>query len=319
MEILDANHSSVEVRIQSQKASQRLWCDIPAAGDRDVRMPRAQLRLDPRRERGFLHAFVDLKQMRVRSADTDPDNFRSTFCRKHPDTSNGQKERAELDHAKFFTQREINGLRHITEERERQVHLRRISPAHAADVRVKISKQPAGCVRQIDRNEKTVGHIGQSSARPAFAMLRRGRHRMSNVQLSARERLPLWRVASFFVVLLSRTIGKPCYPSRCSPRQLRPAARFIALLTPSSGKKPIYKFHQVAGQIWKKSIAQNNLARSKGERKRWLPATAGSENFPRGAIGVHRNERRTRGSSEPGKLVIMPAFEFRIHMRTGTH
>src|SRR6059036_938776 len=91
-------------------------------------MPRAQLRLDPRGERGFLHAFVDLKQMRVRFTDTDPDNFRSTFCRKRPDTSNGQKERAELDRAKFFTQREINVLRHITEERECQVHLRRISP-----------------------------------------------------------------------------------------------------------------------------------------------------------------------------------------------
>src|SRR6516162_9870995 len=104
-------------------------------------MPRTQLRLDPCGERGFLHAFVDLKQMRVRFADTDPDNLRSTFCRKGSDTSNRQKERAELDRSKFFTQREINILRHIGEEREGQVHLRRISPAHAADVRVKIRKQ----------------------------------------------------------------------------------------------------------------------------------------------------------------------------------
>jgi len=42
---------------------------------------------------------------------------------------------------------------------------------------------------------------------------------------------------------------------------LRTSSRFVAFLTGNSGKKHIYKFHQIAGEIWKKSIAEDSSAR----------------------------------------------------------
>jgi hypothetical protein len=81
--------------------------------------------------------------MRVRFADADPHNFRSAFYGKCSDTSDRQKECAELNCAEFFSQRSIDLVRHIIKKTERQVHLSRVSPAHAADERIKICKRLA--------------------------------------------------------------------------------------------------------------------------------------------------------------------------------
>src|SRR6266404_1564681 len=69
-------------------------------------MPGAQLWLQSSGQRCFLNAFVDLKQMRVRLADADPNDVRSAFCGKHSDTSDGQKECAKANCAESFAQRE---------------------------------------------------------------------------------------------------------------------------------------------------------------------------------------------------------------------
>lgn len=79
MERVDADHSSVEIGIRLQKFPERLSGNIAATRDRDVRMPGAKLRFDADGQRGFLNAFVNLEQMRVRFADADPDNFRRAF------------------------------------------------------------------------------------------------------------------------------------------------------------------------------------------------------------------------------------------------
>jgi len=158
MESLHADHSCNEIGIRFQKFSQQLRCDIAAARNRNVRMPGVQLRLQPGGERGFLNAFVDLKQMRVRRADADPDNFRSSLSGKRSDAGNGQKERAKLNCAEFFAQRAINIIGNITEETERQVHLSRVDPPRATDMWIKACKQLARFIRQIDRNEETLGH-----------------------------------------------------------------------------------------------------------------------------------------------------------------
>ena len=71
MECFDADHSGVELGIRVQKLPERLRGNIPASCNGNVRMPWAQIRLQPGSERGFLDAFVDLKQMRVRLADAD--------------------------------------------------------------------------------------------------------------------------------------------------------------------------------------------------------------------------------------------------------
>ena len=106
-------------------------------------MPRTKFRLETSSERGFLHSLVNLKQVRVRLADADPDNFRSALCRERSDANNGQKEGAEFNYAEFFSQREIDFIRNIAVETERQMHLRGIGPAHTANVRINGCKQLA--------------------------------------------------------------------------------------------------------------------------------------------------------------------------------
>jgi hypothetical protein len=121
-------------------------------------MPRFKLWFEPGSERGFLHALVNLEQMRMRLPDADPDNFWSAFCGKASDANNGQKEGAKLDRAEFFTQHEIDVVRHIAKETERQMHLSRLDPAHIANVRINTSKQLTRWLRQIDRNKETLSH-----------------------------------------------------------------------------------------------------------------------------------------------------------------
>ena len=91
------DHSGIELGIRVQKFSKRLRGHIAATRNRDMRMPGTKLRLETGSERGLLHSLVNLKQMRVCLTDTDPDNFRRTFCRKRSDADNGQEKRAELD------------------------------------------------------------------------------------------------------------------------------------------------------------------------------------------------------------------------------
>ena len=143
MEILDPDHSGIELGIRLQKLSERLGGHVAAACDRNVRMPRFKLWFEPGSERGFLHALVNLEQMWMRLPDADPDNFRSAFCGKGSDANNGQKEGAKLDRAEFFPQRKLDVIRHIAKETERQMHLSRVDPVHPANVRIKTCNQLA--------------------------------------------------------------------------------------------------------------------------------------------------------------------------------
>ena len=143
MEILDPDHSCIELGIRVQKFSERLRGHVAAARNRNMRMPRSELWFEPGSKRGFLHALVNLKQMRMRLPDADPDNFRSALCGKGSDANNRQKEGAELDRAEFFPQRKIDVIRHIAKETERQMHLSRVDPVHPANVRIKTCNQLA--------------------------------------------------------------------------------------------------------------------------------------------------------------------------------
>jgi len=104
-------------------------------------MPGTKLRLEASGKRCFLHPLVDLEQVRVGLTNADPNDFRRAFRWKSPDGRDRQEKCAELDLAEFFTQREIDIIRDIAEESERQVHLLRISPAHAANLRIKSCKE----------------------------------------------------------------------------------------------------------------------------------------------------------------------------------
>jgi hypothetical protein len=89
MESLNADHCRVELGIRVQKLSKRLGGHVTATRNRNVRMPGAKLRLEASSECGFLHPFVNLKQVRMGFPDADPDDFRAAFSRKDSDANNG--------------------------------------------------------------------------------------------------------------------------------------------------------------------------------------------------------------------------------------
>ena len=158
MEVLDVDQSGIELGIRLQKLSERLRGHIAATRERNVRMPGAKLRVEASSQRGLLHPLLNLKQVRVRLPDANPDNFRRTLSRKRSDANDGQKEGAKLDHAKFFSQGEIGFIRDVAKETERQMHLRRIGPVHTANARIKRCEQLARRLGRIDCNEETLGH-----------------------------------------------------------------------------------------------------------------------------------------------------------------
>src|SRR5260370_1369863 len=126
--------------------------------------------------------------------------------------------------------------------------------------------------------------------------------------------------AGHFVITQGGAIGEPRHPCRNQTSGFRSRARFIAfILTGRFGEKTVHDFHRVAGQIRKKRIPKNGCSRGICERERGLTTTTGSENFSRSALGIHGDQRRSSGSSEPGEFGIMPAFEFCIHVRAGSH
>jgi hypothetical protein len=144
MESFDVDHPSIELGIRLQELPKRLRRNIPATRNGYMWMPGAKLRFETDDERGLLHSFVNLKQVRVRPADANPDNFRPAFCGKRPNANNWQKERAKFDCAEFLAQLEIGFVRDFSKETERKMHLRRIRPVHAANVRIMTRKQFAG-------------------------------------------------------------------------------------------------------------------------------------------------------------------------------
>jgi len=158
MKCVDADHSGIKLGIRLQKLPQRLRGHIPATRDGDVRMPGTQIRFQPSGERGFLHAFVDLKQMRVRLADADPNNLRRAFWRKRADAGDREKKCAKLNPTEFFAQHKINCFWNVAEKTKRQMHLCGFSPAHAANLWVMICQQVARWLWQIDRYKNAFGH-----------------------------------------------------------------------------------------------------------------------------------------------------------------
>jgi len=120
-------------------------------------MPGAQVCFRPDGESGFLHALVELKQMRMTRADANPNDFRRTFRWKFAEAFDREKERAELDRAEFFAQGKIDIFRHIGEETESEVHLIAGGPPRSGNVRVKIDQYFFDGCREIDRNEEALG------------------------------------------------------------------------------------------------------------------------------------------------------------------
>lgn len=80
------NHSRIERDVCSEKGPNGFGGNITATREGDMRMERAQIGLESRVDRGFLHAFVQLEKMRMPGADTDPENVWPPFAGKRAET-----------------------------------------------------------------------------------------------------------------------------------------------------------------------------------------------------------------------------------------
>jgi len=99
MKRFDTEHAEIEVGIEFQKFAERAAGNVSAARERDVWMPRTQVGIEANGERRFLNTFVELKEMRVASADTDPNNFHLTLRWKRADTLDRKEKGAKLNRA----------------------------------------------------------------------------------------------------------------------------------------------------------------------------------------------------------------------------
>jgi len=110
--------------------------NVAAAAEGDVRMKRAQVGFEADGEKSFLDAFVELEQMRMAAAHTDPDYFRPAFGWKSSEADEREKERFPRNGSESFRKCFLSFSRDVSKEREGEMHLARFQPANAAQMRV---------------------------------------------------------------------------------------------------------------------------------------------------------------------------------------
>jgi hypothetical protein len=122
-------------------------------------MPRAQLRLQAGAERGFLHTFVHVVELRVTIADTGPDDVRPALRRKRAHTLYGHEEGGEADGRELLAQRLLGDRADVTKEADGEVNLLGFEPANAWQLRVEVDEQARDRFRHVDGDEETfAGH-----------------------------------------------------------------------------------------------------------------------------------------------------------------
>ena len=115
-----------------------------------VRMPWTQVWFQSDRERGLLHAFVKLKEMRMALADSDPDYFHWPFGRKCSNAFDRKEKRAKPNHFQFFPERTIDIFANVGKKTQSQMDLVAGGPAHTANARIESYQSFANRRRRID-------------------------------------------------------------------------------------------------------------------------------------------------------------------------
>lgn len=92
--------------------------NVAASGESDVGMERAQIWFEANGEDRFLDPFMELKEMRMTGADTDPDNFWSAFAGESSKPDERQEEGFPGNGAKFFAKFFPGLSRNASEEAE---------------------------------------------------------------------------------------------------------------------------------------------------------------------------------------------------------
>src|SRR6266404_2970243 len=92
--------------------------------------------------------------MRMTGADTDPDNFRPTLAGKCSQADKGKEKGFPGNRAQLFHQSLLSFARHVSEKTQRQMHLPRLEPAHAAQVRIYFGETLPDGFRKLQTNEE---------------------------------------------------------------------------------------------------------------------------------------------------------------------
>ncbi|MEY2557488.1 MAG: hypothetical protein QOE34_913 [Verrucomicrobiota bacterium] len=148
------NHYGIEGSVRTEKRPHRFRRNIPATRESNVWMKRAQIGLESRSDRGFLHPLVELKKMRMAVADSNPKNVRTSFAGKCPKAANGKEESFPLDRVEIFLEGFFSLVRNVAEKTKSEMHLFRREPADAAHVRIQLRQASRNRFRKLDANEE---------------------------------------------------------------------------------------------------------------------------------------------------------------------
>src|SRR5204862_3211966 len=111
-----------------QEGADRLRRHITASRKSHVGMECAQIRLEAGGEDGFLDAFMQLEQMRMAGADSDPNDLRPALARKSSETNERKEERFPGDGAEFFRKRFLRFRGNAPEKTQGELHFARLEP-----------------------------------------------------------------------------------------------------------------------------------------------------------------------------------------------
>jgi hypothetical protein len=159
------------LRLRAQEGADHFRRNTLATRERDVRVPRSQIRFESRAEHGVGDSFVQLEEMRMPRADSDPDDFRSAFCRKSAESGNREEERRKADGEQISAQFFLRLALDVAKKSEREMHLLQGEPAHTAQVRIEPNECESDRFGQVETNEQTLrSHDGRSRAVARFVM-----------------------------------------------------------------------------------------------------------------------------------------------------
>ena len=153
MKGIDPHQTAIEASMRTQKVAERLVGDILATRQGDMRVPRSQVGIEARREGGVGHALVELKEMRMPLADTDPDDFWPALRRESSNLAQWQEEGADMDVCETNPQFLFRFGLHAAEESKREMHLLGREPTDPAGVRIQPNERLRDRRRQVQTNE----------------------------------------------------------------------------------------------------------------------------------------------------------------------
>ena len=142
-----------------------------------MRVPGPQVRLETCRDGGFLHALMNLKQVRVPGAKTNPDDLGRPLRRERAQLLHRKNEASEFYGAEMRAQFFLGRCGHVRKKTQSQMHLLGAHPAHPRQGGIQLNEETLDARGRIDGHEQALcGHsptvsLQGSMASPESTML----------------------------------------------------------------------------------------------------------------------------------------------------